>query len=247
MTPESTRLPLPHRLTASLRLGLVVLLALVGLAAVPSAAQAEDTAYRYWAYFTADAGAWTMATTGPADVTPADGSVQGMRFAVHGTEAREPRSAPDFEQACGSVEPTDAGARVAVMIDPGTPEDAPDGGPAPEPASVVCVLAEPGQSAADLFAEVAEPRDEGGLICGLDGYPATGCGDPASAEEVTEDAPTTVQVEQPVGFPDQPAADDAAAGDGGLPTPAVIALVAGVVVALVGTGLVVSRRRRGRP
>uniref|UniRef100_UPI000DF7E6BB SCO2322 family protein n=1 Tax=Desertihabitans aurantiacus TaxID=2282477 RepID=UPI000DF7E6BB len=186
----------------------LALLALLTLGLTAPVASAES-AFRYWSYTTADQGTWTPASTGPAEVQPEEGSVQGMRFAVHGTTARVPRTAPDFETVCAGTEASADGVRVAVVVDPGTAEDAPDGA-TPGPVTGTCVLAAPGDSAQDVLAAATELRtDDSGLICALDGYPATGCGDPAPAPEAAEDSPVELQVTAPVGFPSGAGGEDA--------------------------------------
>ncbi len=235
---------------------LAVVLAVTTLLAAAPTARAES-AYRYWAYFTAESGAWAPAMTGPADVVPEDGSVQAMRFAVHGSEARPPRTAPDFDSVCAGVEPSAEGPRVAVLVDPGTAEDAPDGGTGPAVPTATCVVAAEGDTALDVLGAVAELRDEGGLICALDGYPATGCGDPAPAADVTTDAEVAFEVQPPVGAPapsqpgegpttgtDGSPAEDSAGTGTGLIT---LAAVVGGLVVITAGALLARRNRRGRP
>ncbi|MVA75294.1 hypothetical protein GC722_04510 [Auraticoccus sp. F435] len=246
--------PLPGRLSTLPRAGAALVLAVVALLSAAPSASAE-TAYRYWAYFTAEQGSWTAATTGPADVTPTEGSVQAMRFAVHGSEARAPRTTPDFEAVCGDVAAPAEGARVAVLVDPGTAEDAPEGGTGPGTPTATCVLAAPGDTARDVFEAVAEVRDSDGLICALAGYPATGCGDPAPASAVGTDSEVQFEVRPPVGFSEVPpsAAPSGDPADGTDPaddgaSPGLITL--GVVVAallLAAVAALLGRRRRGRP
>jgi len=56
-------------------------IAILAMTAIAPAARAES-AYRYWTYWQGNAGAWQFATQGPATSNPADGSVEGWRFAV---------------------------------------------------------------------------------------------------------------------------------------------------------------------
>lgn len=241
--------PAPTTSRTPLRLAAVVLAALVGLVGVAPSASAE-TAYRYWSYFTGEGTTWTAAMTGPADVVPAEGSVQAMRFAVHGTAAREPRTAPDFAAVCAGTEPSPEGARVAVLVDPGVAEDAPEGGAGPGGPTATCVLAAPGDTAKDVIAAVAELREgDGGLVCAVGGYPATGCGDEAPGTDRAADAPVQFQVTSPVGFPEGAGtgaapADPAPAEDQGSRLPAIAVTVVALLL-VAGAVVVASRRRRG--
>lgn len=168
-------------LTKAAALGLV---ALVGYAAVivtmPGKASAA-TAYRYWGYYVAHGTTWQYSQRGPASEYPADGEVQGWRFAVQAdaTNGLLPRAAPDFARLCAST-PAKAGElRVGLVVDFGLATDA----PARErpPAAVVpgCVYVHDGETGADVLAAAAAVRigtgSDAGLVCGIDGYPKTEC------------------------------------------------------------------------
>lgn len=237
----------------TLRLLSVAVLALLSVGLLAPTARAETT-YRYWAYTPAEGAAWTVAATGLGEVDPQEGSVQGMRFAVHGLDAETPRVDPDFETVCAGTEPTEDGERIAVVVDPGTTQDAVEG-ETPGPVTGTCVLAGAEDSAQDVLAEVAELRTgDGGLVCALDGYPATGCGDPADPSEPSDDAPVELQLQPPVGFPagaavsPSPTAseDPGAQADDAGSTGALTAVVAVAAVVVIGAGLAVASARRRR-
>ncbi len=241
--PRSRSVVLPARALLALLLAIAVPVVL----AVPAAA----TAYRYWGYFQLDNGSWTFAQTGPAQSKPADGSVEGWRYAV-GTESdtREPRATPSFEDLCGTTPAASDKARIGVVVDYGRPADAADGGAAPPEPRGACAVVPTGSSGADVLAAVATVRSAGGLTCALDGYPATGCGDqvatvpPAAA---SPDVPVTLAGVGPTATATAAAASGAATGEndgggGGLPVAGWVAI--GAVVAAVAAGLA-TRRRRG--
>ena len=201
------------------------------LLAVGLAAPASAEAFRYWGYYTSDGDTWTFASAGPADTVPADGSVEGWRFAVTGEESvRYPRAVPDVDVLCAGVEAGDGDKRVGVVLDYGTAEDAPDGESVPA-ARGACAVVPADATGADVLAEVAELRlGDGGFVCGVDGYPASGCGDPVEGEAPSGD-------EQPVTL--ELAGSDDAGSVSWLP------VVVGVgAVAAVGAVAVVLARRR---
>jgi hypothetical protein len=199
--------------------------------ALVTAAPAAAESFRYWGYYTQDGSAWAFAQTGPADATPADGSVEGWRFAVADeTSTRFPRATPDFDALCGATAAEDGSKRVGVVIDYGTTEDAPEGDEVPAPVGA-CALVESEASGADVLAAVSDLRlADSGLVCGIDGYPAQGCGDPV-------DGPAPSGEEEPVEL-------ELATSPSSSSTSSV-AIIIGVVVvvAVAAAALLVSRRR----
>jgi len=198
------------------------------------AGPAQAASYRYWGYYTWTDGAWTFATKGPDQTAPADGAVEGWRFAVT-TEAgspRVPRADGDFDAICTSTEPAAGKKRVAVVVDAGLPADAPEGAEPPEPRGA-CALVDESASGAQVLAAVATARIEGGLVCSLDGYPAQGCGEPVDLEP-----PATPDAQVALALPadETDAAQNDAANsdgedDGG--TPWLPIAIGGVLVATV--------------
>ncbi len=184
------------RTAARLLLGLLATLALAGTTAVT--AQAED-GYRFWGYFQWKAGAWAFAPKGPDQIVPADGAVEGWRFAVAPqTVTRTPRANGDFAAICHDAPAETGKKRVALVIDAGTTEDA--AGATPPAAKGVCVVTDPAASGAKILAAAVQVRIEKGLTCAIDGYPAKGCGDPVKNVAVPEkDAPVQLAIAAPVG------------------------------------------------
>ncbi|MFF1823005.1 SCO2322 family protein [Kribbella sp. NPDC058245] len=157
-----------------LLLSLVAGLLLAGTAT--TLAYAED-GFRFWGYYqwTASSSQWAFAQKGPDGVVPADGSVEGWRYAVAGQQPRPPRARGDFDAICRDVPAETGKKRVAIVVDQGTPEDAPAGAQPAEPYGT-CVVTQPQSNGAQVLAAIGPTRVEKGLTCGINGYPATGCG-----------------------------------------------------------------------
>ncbi|CAG6392710.1 SCO2322 family protein [Actinacidiphila cocklensis] len=149
------------------------------------AAPAHAAGYRYWSYWLRSGSSWTYAQTGPAMHIPADGSVEGWRFAVSedaAATAAQPRGTADFARVCAGHPAAPGRKRVALLIDPGTAADAPGSATPPSPRTA-CAQIPASASSADALAAVAKPLryNSAGIVCAITGYPATGCGDEISA------------------------------------------------------------------
>ncbi|WP_229119531.1 SCO2322 family protein [Enemella evansiae] len=225
---------------------IVAVAALAGVIAQAPQAAAED-GYRYWAYYQWDGSKWAYAQKAADGLTPADGTVEGWRFAQATSNApRVPRAAGDFNQICADVQPAEGKKRVAVVIDQGTPEDAPS--PADKPNGEVqgtCVLIESDATGAAVLDKVAPVRKEK-LTCGIDGYPADGCGGAVQINSTPADATLPLTVQNPVGV-----SQDFVPGNGSpqatnQPTSATGPIVVGavIVVALAGGALLLTRRNK---
>jgi hypothetical protein len=219
--------------------GLVVAI-LSCLAIVAGAGEAQAATYRYWAYYQWSVTQWQFATAGPDQVTPADGSVEGWRYAVSGEDApRTPRADGDFDLICGDT-PADPGKkRVAVVIDYGTEADA-DGGAKPPVARGACAVVATAATGLDVLAAVGEHRVGEGMVCAIDGYPATGCGGLVEGAAPTgQDAPVELQLPR--------AADEAAAGSTQEERPSVGVILgigaAAIAVIALGVGAAMQARR----
>lgn len=168
-----------------------VTMAVVAPAAILPAAS-HAAAYRYWSYWLGSEGDWAFANVGPAFRVPADGTLEGWRFAISGVQGNQaPSSAPDFDAVCGATPPEDGRKRVAVVVDPGAAEDAPEGEQAPG-AWAMCVVAEPQATGYEVLRAAATVRTERGLICGIGGYPSRGC-----AEVIADPSPTPTATKSP--------------------------------------------------
>jgi hypothetical protein len=184
---DARRTPLLAALGALLALALGLL----------TAAPAQAATYQYWGYYQLTAGAWTFAQKGPAETNPADGSVEGWRWAIteeSGTPPRNPRVTPAFNDVCGSAAAESGKKRVAVVVDYGRDVDG-DGATPPKPVAK-CATVPTAATGAEVLAAVATVRNgDGGLVCGIDNYPATGCGGQVSTltdAQKAADTPVTV-------------------------------------------------------
>lgn len=218
------------RTLAAVLLGVLLTL----LAASPALA----AGYRYWSFWDGAGGRWAYATQGPSTARPADGSILGFRFSVSkdaAAEAAKPRAAADFEAVCSGTAPADGRKRVALVLDFGVREDAPGGEAPPQDAPrTACAQVAPDATAAEALASVAKPLRYNGaaLLCGISGYPKTGCGEPIADSDPK--APAASASAAPAAAPADP--------DSG-PSAGLIAGIA-AVAALGAAGVWQSRRRR---
>jgi MYXO-CTERM domain-containing protein len=180
----------PARSSRSLRAG--VLLILVTLACGLVAAPAQAASYRYWGYFQLTKGAWAFAQTGPAQANPADGTVEGWRFAVADESSmRTPRAAPTFEALCAGTPAAAGTKRIGLVIDFGRPADGADGLTPPAP-KATCVAVPVKATGSDVLVAAGRTlRLDKALTCGIDGWPATGCGDPVDPVPAAAASPDT--------------------------------------------------------
>ncbi|MGV9889547.1 SCO2322 family protein [Streptomyces sp. NPDC003395] len=157
-----------------------------------AAGQARAVGYRYWSFWERDGGTWTYATQGPSTARPADGAVQGFRFAVSedSSSAQRPRGAADFAAICARTPARDGHKRVALVIDFGTAADAPSG-ERPPAARTACARVPEDATTAEALAAVASPLryDTNALLCAIAGYPRRGCGEQVSAKATPTAAP----------------------------------------------------------
>lgn len=219
-------------------------LLLAGLLAALGAAPAQAAGYRYWSFWESSGDGWAYATQGPATARPGDGSVIGFRFAVSADskDAAKPRAEADFDAVCDSTPEEDGDKRVAVVVDFGTPDDAP-GGETPPGQRTACARVAKDASAGEALAAVAKPLryDSSALLCGIAGYPKSGCGEQVGAQEPRKEKGSSTP-SSPKGSGNTAAPGDE--GDGGGPSAGLIGGVAAVVV-LGAAAVWQARRRRG--
>ncbi|GGR96012.1 hypothetical protein GCM10010252_38550 [Streptomyces aureoverticillatus] len=172
----------------ALATSLVALLTLLaGTLLTAGPAHAAD--YRYWSFWQQGKdGAWVYATQGPSVARPDDGDVEGFRFAVSANSgsAEKPRGAADFDAICADTPARDGRKRIALVLDFGTPGDAP-GGETPPKARTACARVDSGATTADALASVAKPLryNSDALLCAISGYPKSGCGEQVSGKSDT--------------------------------------------------------------
>ena len=184
----------------TLRPGFAALTVVVGLVlAVMLPAAADAVAYRYWGYFQLSGDTWQFAPKGPDQTKPADGSVEGWRYAI-GEEGstRNPRVSVTFDQICGDTKAKSGEKRVAVVIDYGREADSEDGKKPPAPVGE-CAQVDAAATGAEVLADVADVRSEQALVCAIDKFPATGCGGEVkqvSAAAKAPDKPVEIEAEK---------------------------------------------------
>jgi hypothetical protein len=219
------------------RAAVVLALSLLAALILPAGA-AHAAAYRYWGYYQLSGTTWEFATTGPDQTTPADGGVEGWRFAV-GTEevTRFPRATPTFDEVCAETDAEAGKKRVAVVIDYGRAADTADN-TEPPAAQGRCAVVATEATGLEVLSAVADVRTGNGLVCGIDEFPASGCGDEVktvSAEAEAADTPVTLALPET----DEAAADpDDEDSSTGTYIAIGVLLLAGLAV-----GYAVSRRR----
>lgn len=232
-----------QRLLRTLLALVVPLLAAAGLVLTTSAPAHAESGYRYWNYAHLQGEKWTFADTGPGDVTPEDGAVEGWRFGTstvsQGIYPRADLAEVSFDTVCEGVEPDEGEKRVAVVIDFGTEEDA-DGAEVPAPRAK-CALAPADATGQQVLESVVDVRADGGMTCALEGYPAQGCGEQVKNAEVSADQ-ETVAFTLPVEADEAQVAAEAGAEEPG--TDWALVAVAAVVVLLAALAIPLYRRKQ---
>ncbi|MFE9607574.1 SCO2322 family protein [Streptomyces sp. NPDC006012] len=208
-----------------------VLLLLAALLLWGGTGQAQAAGYRYWSFWDRTGDRWTYATEGPSLARPADGAVQGFRFAVSedSADATYPRGTTRFAEICAHTPARDGRKRVALVIDFGTAADAP-AAEAPPTARTACAVLAPDATTAEALAAVAGPLryDSNALLCAIAGYPKKGCGEQVAAR----DGKPTAAAKRPAAGEDD--------GNG----PSLGLWAGGAAVVLLGTAAVWQARRR---
>ena len=229
----ASTLPRTRRRTVGALLTLALTALFLGGTA--GAAQAAD-GYRYWGYFHVKDGGFTFASTGPAGYTPKDGSTEAYRFGTsttdQGVQPRADLAKLGFGAVCADTKAASGKKRVAVLVDYGTAADA-SGADVPKPRAACAQVAEDA-TGQQVLAAVTKVRSAKGLVCAIDGYPASGCGDPVKDATV----PTN---EAKVAFA-LPGSDTSGTSDSGSNNGLLIGGAVVLVVVLGGGALLLSRR-----
>lgn len=225
------------------RLLLPAFLAILVLAVPLARSAAAADAYRYWSYYQLTGGSWAFAQKGVEASVPADGTVEGYRFAIGDmTTTRNPRLTPSFEAVCASTPAQPDMKRVAVVVDYGRAADARDGAEPPAPA-VFCALVEPSATAAKVLAGVTQVRTEKSMLCSIGDYPRSGpCTETVATVPAAAAAPDTPLATTPT--PASAEAPSSAATQEATSTSPWAWLSLILVVAAIGAAAVVSIRRR---
>lgn len=212
--------------TRSLALAVIVIvLGMMSTAMTMSPAWAEP-AYRYWSYWTADSAGWAFAQQGPATRRAVDGTAEAWSFGVS-SAAGSPELAPTvspadaFSQGCGTTPSRPGAIRVAIIADDG------------DQVAVRCAVVDEGASSAQALSSVFDLRIEDGLVCAIDGSPASGC-----AEQVDTDVATDATNARASGATPTDAEDARSVGFAASPWTAL------AVIVVIAAGVVIARRRR---
>jgi hypothetical protein len=241
----------PRPLPVRRLLGVLVALLLPALYVVAGAGAASAASgYKYWNYFHVEGGKYAFAQTGPADYKPRNGAVEAYRYGLSssakGLQPRTGATTYSFEKLCAGTKAQQGEKRVGVLVDYGTSADAAGGDTPPDPRGD-CAVVPSNANGQQVLDAVSDLRVEKGLVCGIDGYPSTGC-------SVTVKNPPAAQAEQDVDFKLPAGASDSASpgtsassdsgssDDGGVPW-TLVGVVAAVVV-IGGAALALSRRNR---
>jgi hypothetical protein len=261
MTDQQRPFLSPVRLLAPLVLVLAV--ALPGVtpsyavsSPAPTQARSSVTAavkgYVYWGYYlwNGKKSTWDYATVGANDKTaiPEDGDVLGFRWALVVKEPRLPRADGDFDAICAGTEAGEGEKRLGFVIDYGTESDAVGSDETPQ-AQGVCAVVDEGFTAQQaLQAEVPVRTGDGGLICGINDYPSSGCGSTVpDAEEPPSDEPVELALpgdETSGSGTDTNASTSADEDDDDSSNTWLTVGIPVAVVVLLGVGALVMRRRQ---
>lgn len=174
--PAPYRAARPTGRTRRRALRATLALVLAAAFAALTVAPAQAASYRFWGFFQLTDATWGFAQKGSDQTVPADGTVEGWRFAVaDANSSRMPRATPTFEQICAATPPRAGSKRVGLVIDFGRPADSADNA-TPPAATAVCAVVPTKATSTDVLRQAGELRIEKGLVCAVAGYPASDCG-----------------------------------------------------------------------
>lgn len=181
-------------------LAVVVALAGAGLA-TPSSA---STYYDYWGYWHKPPGAtaWQYSKVGPSGYyMPQEGKqVEGWRFAIGTASPSDPQPRPAnvaYDDYCADHDTT-AKYRILLVVDYGTQSGAPSG---PVYSCYRTDTQPNGRQVLDAMKHAVRDGSDG-LICAIDGYPKSGCGDVVSSPAPTpKPTRTTTTTKPPASMP----------------------------------------------
>ena len=184
----------------------ILAMALLASISLVSPPLSQAASYRYWTYWLDRDAGWTFSSLGPAFRTPADGSVEGWRFGVTAVVGdTPPRAAASFAAVCGDTPSEEGRKRVALIVDPGFTQDAP-AGESGGAAWARCVVAGIDATGFDIVTSQVLVRTQRGLICSLNGFPASECAvtlrDPDPQPTSTTPAPVPQRTTSPSPVPE---------------------------------------------
>ncbi|MET7638692.1 SCO2322 family protein [Streptomyces sp. NPDC005438] len=178
---ESLQRAVVRRGLIALTLGTVVTVGVFPAQAEAPSQVSETPSYRYWSFWEHEKDSWTYASEGPTTQHPDDGALLGFRFGVsedNADRSAQPRGTASFDDICQDTPRKSGTHRVALVVDFGTVKDAPKGERPPSP-HTACALLAGEDTTGDALARTMKPLryNADGLLCSLNGYPGSGCGE----------------------------------------------------------------------
>ncbi|MBV9096451.1 MAG: hypothetical protein JO079_00210, partial [Frankiaceae bacterium] len=146
--------------------------------ALPAAPSGASTYYDYWGYWHKPPGqsAWQYSKVGASGYYLQKGSqVEGWRFAIGTASPSDPQPRPtnvSYDDYCKDTRST---YRVLLVVDYGTQSGAPKG------PVYSCYGFDSAETGFQVLTQQHSERDSSGLICAIDTYPKSGCGEVASS------------------------------------------------------------------
>jgi len=162
------------------RVAAAVAAVILSMLATPAAPANATTYYDYWAYWHKQPGAssWQYSSVGSSGYYLKQGTqVEGWRFALGTASPSDPKPRPtnvSYDQYCAGKD-TDKTYRVLLVVDYGTQSGAPAG------PVYSCYGFDDSVTGYRVLTQQHSERDSGGLICAIDGYPHSGCGETVSS------------------------------------------------------------------
>lgn len=177
----------------------IVVVALLGAVfATPSSA---STYYDYWGYWHKSPngdGSWEYSKVGPSGYSLKPGTqVEGWRYAIGTASQSDPKPRPTgvrYDDYCKGQDST-ATYRVLLVVDYGTQSGAPSG------PVYSCYGFDSQPSGFQVLTKEHTERDSGGLICAIDTYPKSGCGEVVSSPSPKPTRTTTASQPPPTKAP----------------------------------------------
>ena len=157
-----------------------ITVAVMSALAVPAPHAAARSYYEYWSYWHKPPGAtsWQYSSVGPSGYYLNSGTqVEGWRFAVGTASPSDPQPRPtsaSYDDYCAGKN-SDKTYRVLLVVDYGTSSSAPSG------PVYSCYGFNDSVTGYQVLTQQHRERDQSGLICAIDGYPRSGCGQTVSS------------------------------------------------------------------
>jgi hypothetical protein len=171
---------------------LVALFAVFGMV-VSSGATAKAESFTYWSLWVEADGKWAPSQQGASELEVTDQSVLGAKYLeseVELTTSDAPEIRPDYATLCPDLPAAEGQVRVAVILEYGGADLAPEGTNPPGNTTECVTIPEPVTASVALENADSVTADSAGFITAINGYP-----EGASGASVT---PSAV----PVGDPD---------------------------------------------